>query len=57
MPRPATERPISETMTVVLRIRRQLDLQKKLSAARKRRVMEALAVVMDELLAADAGKR
>ncbi len=57
MPRPPTERPLSETMTVVLRIRRQLDLQKKLTPARKRRVMEALSVVMDELQAADTGKR
>jgi len=57
MPRQPTERPIQETMAVVLRVMRQLDLNKKLGSARKRRVKEALAAVMDELQAADQGKR
>lgn len=57
MPRPPTERPLSESMTHVLRLQRQLDLAKRLSPARKKRVKEALAIVMDELQAADQGRR
>lgn len=56
MPRPATERPLAESMTVVLRLKRQLDLSTKLSMKRKKIVKEALCVVMDNLQAADRGK-
>lgn len=57
MPRPPTERPLSESMTHVLRLQRQLDLSEKLTPTRKKRVKEALATVMEVLQAADQGKR
>ncbi len=57
MPRPPTERPLSETMTVILRVQRQLDLNKRLGPARKKRVKEKLGEIMTELQDAEQGKR
>lgn len=57
MPRPPTERPLSESMTVVLRLQRQLELSKRLGPARKKRVKEKLGEVMAELQDAEQGKR
>jgi hypothetical protein len=56
MPKPATARPLAETMTVVLRMQRQVELSKKLSLARKKRIKEQLGLVLGELQAADQGK-
>lgn len=52
--RPATERPLSEMMTVVLRLSRQSSLSSALDGKQKDRVKEALGVVMTELQKADA---
>lgn len=49
MPRPPTERPITESMTVVLRLQRQLDMSRALSAKSKKRVKEHLGAVLLEL--------
>ena len=57
MPRTPTERPLPESMAIVLRLQRQLDLSKRVSRERKKRIKEALAVVMDELQAADRGAK
>lgn len=43
-------------MTNVLRLQKQLDLSKKLTAPRKKKIKEALSLVMGELQAADNGK-
>lgn len=49
MPRTPTERPITESMTVVLRLQRQLDMSSHLTAPRKKRVREHLGAVLLEL--------
>lgn len=57
MPRQPTERPVSESMAVVLRLQRQLDLSTRLGPARKKRVKEKLGEVLTELQNAEQGKR
>lgn len=49
MPKPATERPITESMTVVLRLQRQLDMSRALKPAQKKSIKEALGTVLIEL--------
>ncbi len=49
MPRPATERPLSEMMTVVLRLRRQTEMSTKLDKRCKEKVIASLGVVLTEL--------
>jgi hypothetical protein len=49
MPKPATERPITESMTVVLRLQRQLDMSRALKPAQKKSIKENLGAVLMEL--------
>ena len=57
MPRPPTERPLPESMAVILRLQRQFELSTKLGPARKKRIKEKLSEVLVELQNADQGKR
>lgn len=56
MPKPATERPITESMTVVLRLQRQLDMSSVLKPAQKDRIKESLGEVLIELQQASQSK-
>lgn len=58
MPRPLTERPISEHLQIIYRLQRQLELsQKKIGPARWKRIREHLSELLRELQDAEAGKR
>lgn len=58
MPKPLTERPLSEHQQTLYRVERQLELSsKKLGPARLKRVKEHLATVREELQNAEVGKR
>lgn len=49
MPRPTLEKTIPDTMTLTLRLQRYVDLSKKLTPVRKKRIKEHLGAVMQEL--------
>lgn len=58
MPRPLQERPLSEHIQTIYRLKRQLELSpKKIGPARLKRVGELLTSVSRELQDAEAGKR
>lgn len=57
MPRPTLEKTIPDTMTLTLRLQRYIDLSKKLTPARKKRIKESLSAVMTELQDANTNGR